>query len=70
MIEVDGKRHYAADDGTAGATHYVGMVAADRELRLDGYEVYRFRSHEFTLSGREANLGRFFSALFAKRGRL
>lgn len=70
VIEVDGKQHYAADDGTADPARYAGMVAADRELRLGGYEVYRFGGHEFTLSGLEANFDRFFTALFAKHGRL
>jgi hypothetical protein len=42
VIEVDGKQHYAHADGRADPVAYGRMVAADRELRLAGYEVYRF----------------------------
>lgn len=70
VIEIDGKHHYAAEDGTADPRRYADMVAPDRELRLGGYEVYRFGGHEFTLLGAEANLDRFFSDLFARHGRL
>lgn len=70
VIEIDGKHHYAADNGSADPRRYADMVAADRELRLGGYEVYRFGGHEFTLSGVEENLDHFFSALFTRHGRL
>jgi len=32
------------------------MVAADRELRLAGYEVYRFGGYEFTSRDQAASL--------------
>ncbi len=45
VIEVDGRQHYA--DGTQASPHrYAEMVAEDRRLRLDGYEVYRFGGAE------------------------
>jgi hypothetical protein len=41
VIEVDGKHHYALNDGLASPKAYAAM-AADRDLRLSGYDVYRF----------------------------
>jgi very-short-patch-repair endonuclease len=38
VLEVDGKHHYARDDGLADTTRYAKMVAADRELKLAGYQ--------------------------------
>ncbi|WP_371591691.1 hypothetical protein [Streptomyces virginiae] len=53
VIEIDGWHHYstkeALDSGevkVAAPRLYAQMVAADRELRLDGYEVYRFGGAE------------------------
>lgn len=46
VIEVDGKQHYADDNGGASPVRYAEMVRADRELRLGGYEVYRFGGAE------------------------
>jgi hypothetical protein len=42
VIECDGKQHYADDDGRANPHQYADMMRADRDLRLKGYEVYRF----------------------------
>ncbi|GGK41756.1 hypothetical protein GCM10010124_38210 [Pilimelia terevasa] len=42
VIECDGKQHYADDDGRASPRRYADMMTEDRELRLNGYEVYRF----------------------------
>jgi very-short-patch-repair endonuclease len=42
VIECDGKQHYADADGRASPRRYADMMAEDRELRLNGYEVYRF----------------------------
>lgn len=41
VIECDGKQHYA-DDGRASPRRYAEMTTEDCELRLNGYEVYRF----------------------------
>ena len=41
VIEVDGRHHYARRR-SADAARYGKMAAADRELKLVGYEVYRF----------------------------
>lgn len=52
VIEVDGRHHYANEDGkdlwVADAQRYAEMVSEDRKLRLSGYEVYRFGGAEFT----------------------
>jgi hypothetical protein len=46
VIECDGVQHYADDDGKANTHRYAEMVAEDRQLRLRGYEVYRFGGQE------------------------
>ena len=47
VIEIDGKHHYANGD-TADPQRYATMVAEDRNLRLLGYEVFRFGAFELT----------------------
>lgn len=46
VIECDGRQHYADETGRADSQRYAEMVAEDRELRLRGYEVYRFGGAE------------------------
>ncbi|MEV7427756.1 hypothetical protein [Streptomyces sp. NPDC091212] len=47
VLEVDGVQHYTRDNGrTPDTTKYADMVAADRDLRLRGYEVFRFGHDE------------------------
>lgn len=46
VIELDGKQHYSDSEGPRPDL-YASMVAEDRKLRLDGYEVYRFGGQEF-----------------------
>lgn len=65
-IEIDGKHHYASDDGRADPREYSEMVAADRELRLLGYEVYGFGGYELMRHDKAERVDRFFDALFAK----
>jgi hypothetical protein len=43
---------------------YAEMVSADRELRLAGYEVYRFGANELVGDGAEARITDFFDKLF------
>jgi very-short-patch-repair endonuclease len=45
ILEIDGKQHYAEGD-MASPRLYSEMASADRELRLRGYEVYRFGGYE------------------------
>jgi hypothetical protein len=41
------------------------MVAADRDLRLAGYEVYRFGSNELVAESAGELIERFFDRLWA-----
>lgn len=67
VIEVDGKQHYS--DGDRPSTgKYSEMVKADRELRLMGYEVYRFGGSELAEGVGETAVTEFFTALFQKHG--
>jgi hypothetical protein len=46
VLQVDGKTHYTDDAGDPSPRRYAEMVRDDRELRLRGYEVYRFGGAE------------------------
>lgn len=63
VIEVDGKHHFSKDDLPLLKV-YAEMVSADRELRLAGYEVYRFGANELVGDGAEARITDFFDKLF------
>lgn len=65
VLEVDGRQHYA-DGDIASPSLYAQMVAEDRRLRLNGYEVYRFGGAELAGPGAEAMLSDFFDQLTAK----
>lgn len=62
VVEVDGAHHYAT--GKA----YADTVRGDRELKLRGYDVYRFSVQELHPSKLAALIGRFFSDLFEHYG--
>ncbi len=68
VIEVDGKHHYADDDRRPNPRKYAEMMAADRDLRLAGYEVYRFGAFELRGRAGHAAVERFFRALFNRHG--
>jgi hypothetical protein len=53
VIEVDGEQHYS-DHGRPSPQRYAEMVRADRDLRLAGYEVYRFGGAELVDAPRAA----------------
>ena len=63
VLEVDGKHHFAAGDRPS-LKAYAEMVSADRELRLERYEVYRFGANELVGEGAEERLVDFFDKLF------
>jgi very-short-patch-repair endonuclease len=67
VIEVDGKHHYADATGTADVQRYAQMVRADRELKLAGYEVFRFGAAELQPTTK-ADVKAFFEALFKRYG--
>jgi very-short-patch-repair endonuclease len=46
VIEIDGKQHYT-DGDRASPPRYAEMMIEDRELRMAGYEVFRFGGYEF-----------------------
>jgi very-short-patch-repair endonuclease len=68
VVEVDGKQHYATDDGAADITRYAAMVSADRELKLAGYEVFRFGAYELQTTSAQGMVKTFFKALFKRYG--
>ncbi len=67
VVEVDGKHHFSEND-VASLKIYAEMVSADRELRLAGYEIYRFGSNELVGDGSEARIIDFFDGLFRLHG--
>jgi very-short-patch-repair endonuclease len=66
VIEVDGKHHYATDDGRASATRYADMAREDRRIRLAGYEVFRFGGSELQGTDGEQRVREFFDELIAR----
>ena len=66
VIEVDGKHHFSENDHPSLKV-YADMVSADRELRLAGYEVYRFGANELVSDGAETRIADFFEKLFRLR---
>ncbi|MGC2878318.1 hypothetical protein [Bacillus subtilis] len=68
VIELDGKQHYS-NGNISSPKLYAEMVHADRELKLYGYEVYRFGGFEFINKGSAQQLIKdFFERLFNKHG--
>jgi very-short-patch-repair endonuclease len=67
VIEVDGSQHFA-EDGKPSLARYSDMVAADRDLRLAGYEVHRFGANELTGQGSAERIEEFFRRLLRKHG--
>lgn len=63
VIEVDGKHHFSEGD-LPSLKIYADMVSADRELRLAGYEVYRFGANELVGNGAEPKITDFLEKLF------
>ena len=68
VIEVDGKHHYADNAGNADVQSYAQMVRSDRELKLAGYEVFRFGAAELQTPTAKADVKDFFKALFKRYG--
>ena len=67
VLEVDGKHHYSDKMGRADPSAYAKMVESDRDLRLCGYEVYRFGGSELQEHNGGAQLmAKFFDDLFKK----
>lgn len=67
VIEVDGAQHFS-EDSKPSLARYAAMMAADRDLRLAGYEVYRFGANELTGSGSVDRIQDFVLRLLKKHG--
>jgi very-short-patch-repair endonuclease len=63
VLEVDGQQHYSVN-GVAKPELYAKMVAEDRRLRLNGYEMYRFGGYELYGEQGKKVVTDFFNALF------
>jgi very-short-patch-repair endonuclease len=64
VFEVDGKQHYSERD-VASPARYAEMVREDRDLRLRGYEIFRFGAIELTdKETAERTVEKFFRELF------
>ena len=68
VLEVDGKTHYAESSGEASPRSYAEMVSGDRDLRLAGYDVYRFGALELVDEAGAKLAEDFFRRLFRKYG--
>ncbi|MGO4205686.1 hypothetical protein AB4Z09_28935 [Rhodococcus sp. TAF43] len=69
VLEVDGKQHYTDDRGHASPARYADNVRADRDMKLCGYDVFRFGAYELrTKQHALPLLTEFFDTLFARYG--
>jgi len=67
VLEVDGKHHYSDPSGRADRDVYAATVRGDRELKLAGYEVFRFGAAELDdPAAARALLAEFFTDLFRR----
>ncbi|MCX4784341.1 hypothetical protein [Streptomyces sp. NBC_01264] len=67
VLEVDGMQHYTRNEGTEpDSAKYAATMAADRDLKLHGYEVFRFGHDELRDRDRPL-LARFFNTLVGTR---
>ena len=66
VLEVDGKQHYADERGVADVKRYAQMASADRDLKLSGYEVFRFGGSELQGDSGAVLVKSFFEALFKR----
>lgn len=65
VIEIDGMHHYSVND-RPDPCKYSEMVAEDRELRLAGYDVYRFGGYELVQSNAASIVDEFLRRLLAR----
>lgn len=63
VLEVDGKQHYS-ENNVAKPELYAKMVAEDRRMRLNGYEIYRFGGYELSGERGKKVVTDFFIVLF------
>ena len=65
VLEVDGQDHYSLD-GRPAPQRYAQLAQADRELKLCGYDVYRFGASELQGDAGRRLVASFFDDLFQK----
>ncbi|EFO0759726.1 hypothetical protein DYP13_23560, partial [Escherichia coli] len=68
VIEIDGIQHYSDETGRASKSKYADLVAADRSLKLAGYDIYRFAGVELHHDDASYKIKYFFDALFKYHG--
>lgn len=68
VLEVDGVQHYSDANGRADPYLYARLAAGDRQLKLSGYEVYRFAGVELQHRDGLSNVKAFFETLFKRHG--
>jgi hypothetical protein len=69
VLEVDGTHHYSSPDGRPDPGKYAAGMRGDRDLKLSGYEVFRFGAAELQDTGTARSLLRqFFADLFRQFG--
>ncbi|MGZ8980699.1 MAG: hypothetical protein ACXW3S_07380 [Rhodoplanes sp.] len=61
-MNLDGSHHFSRD-GKPSLAVYADMVSAGRDLRLNGYEIYRFGANELVGDGAPDVIARFFERL-------
>ncbi|MFI6938478.1 hypothetical protein ACIBI4_04320 [Streptomyces sp. NPDC050418] len=68
VLEVDGSQHFTRDRGrTPDTAKYARMAAADRDLKLRGYEVFRFGHDELAdLNAARRLMAQFVPDLFRR----
>lgn len=67
VLEVDGSQHYTSADGRPDGTQYAANVRGDRDLKLSGYEVFRFGGTELHDRERARDLLQdFFADMFRR----
>lgn len=63
VIEIDGKHHYSKGD-ISSPKLYSEMVSEDRDLKLRGYDIYRFGGYELNTNSSAILIEEFFDKLF------
>jgi very-short-patch-repair endonuclease len=67
VVEVDGAHHFTSPEGRPDGTKYADNMRGDRDLKLNGYEVFRFGATELLDRERaRALLQQFFTDLFRR----
>jgi very-short-patch-repair endonuclease len=69
VLEVDGSHHFTSPDGQPDAVKYADSVRGDRDLKLSGYDVFRFGATELQDPEHARTLlQQFFKDLFRRFG--